>query len=159
MALARDTDEAKVEPGRLQRCLQAAHAIPGAAARHMVGLVYPPTCAACSAATGEPHGLCATCWGSLSFISRPYCERLGTPFAVDLGGAMISLAAMADPLVFERARAVAGYDDTARTLVHKLKHGDRMELAVTMGGMMLLAGRELLAEADLIVPVPLHRFR
>jgi predicted amidophosphoribosyltransferase len=34
-----------------------------------------------------------------------------------------------------------------------------MELAVTMGGMMLLAGRELLAEADLIVPVPLHRFR
>ncbi|MCX7324682.1 MAG: double zinc ribbon domain-containing protein [Hyphomicrobiales bacterium] len=30
----------------------------------MVGLVYPPTCAACSAATGEPHGLCATCWGS-----------------------------------------------------------------------------------------------
>lgn len=144
---------------RLGHWLSVARAAPAAAVRHMVGLVYPPACAACSGATGEAHGLCAPCWSSLSFISRPYCERLGTPFALDLGGPLISPAAMPDPPVFDRARAVTGYDDTARTLVHKLKYGDRIELAITMGGMMMLAGRELLAEADLIIPVPLHRFR
>ena len=65
----------------------------------------------------------------IQFIERPYCERLGTPFAVDLGMALLSPAAIADPPVFERARAVARYDDVARKLVHRLKYGDRLELA------------------------------
>jgi len=51
------------------------------------------------------------------FIERPYCERLGTPFPVDLGVTLLSPAAMADPPVFDRARAVARYDDVARKLV------------------------------------------
>jgi ComF family protein len=137
----------------------AASRAPAAAVRAVVSLLYPPVCAACGASTGEPHGLCARCWSSISFISRPYCERLGTPFAVDLGGQLISPAAMADPPVFARARAVAGYDDIAREMIHRLKYGDRLELARAMGGLMSLAGRELIAEADLIIPVPLHRFR
>jgi ComF family protein len=139
--------------------LEQARAWPGAAARGLVSLVYPPVCAACAASTGNAHALCPRCWASLSLIERPYCEVLGTPFALDLGGSLLSPQAMADPPVFARARAVCGYDDTARALVHRLKYGDRIELALTMGGMMALAGRELLADADLIVPVPLHRFR
>jgi predicted amidophosphoribosyltransferase len=61
--------------------------------------------------------------------------------------------------VFRRARAVARYDDTARGLVHRLKYGDRLELARALGAMMARAGTELLADADVIVPVPLHRTR
>jgi len=48
------------------------------------------------------------------------------------------------------------YDDIARKLVHAFKYGDRLDLAPTMGRWMTNAGRELLAEADAIVPVPLH---
>ena len=55
------------------------------AGRLMTGLIYPPTCIACGAATGEPHALCARCWSGLRFIERPFCERLGTPFARDHG--------------------------------------------------------------------------
>ncbi|MGL4439103.1 MAG: ComF family protein [Bosea sp. (in: a-proteobacteria)] len=139
--------------------LERARTWPREAAHGLVSLVYPPVCAACAASTGDAHALCPRCWASLSLIERPYCEVLGTPFALDLGGALLSPQAMADPPVFARARAVCGFDDTARELVHRLKYGDRLELALTMGGMMALAGRELLADADLIVPVPLHRFR
>ena len=127
--------------------------------RFALGLVYPPTCIACQAATGEPHTLCASCWSGIRFIERPYCERLGTPFAVDLGMPLLSPAAIADPPVFERARAVAEYDGTASALVHRLKYGDRLELARALGRMMARAGAELLGEADVIVPVPLHRWR
>ncbi len=147
------------DPVPLQAWFRAARRWPARAAARVVSLVYPPVCAACSASTGQSHGLCAPCWASLTLIARPYCERLGTPFALDLGGALISPAAMADPPVFARARAVCGYDDIARTLVHKLKYGDKLELAITMGTMMSLAGRELVEDADLIVPVPLHRWR
>ena len=48
------------------------------------------------------------------------------------------------------------YDDVARALVHALKYGDRLDLAPTMGRWMARAGRELLREADALVPVPLH---
>jgi ComF family protein len=52
------------------------------------------------------------------------------------------------------------YDDgPARRLVHRLKYSDRLELAGPMGAWMARAGAEILEEADLIVPVPLHRFR
>ena len=127
--------------------------------RVALGLLYPPTCITCQAATGEPHALCAACWSSVRFIERPFCERLGTPFAVDLGQPLLSPAAIADPPVFGRARAVAEYDGTASLLVHRLKYNDRLELARAMGGMMVRAGAELLADTDVIVPVPLHRWR
>lgn len=131
----------------------------GAGLRAAIDIVYPPSCVACQAATGEAQALCPACWGEMRFIERPYCERLGTPFAVDLGDGLVSPAAIADPPVFARARAVCRFDGTARELVHRLKYGDRTDLALTMGRMMLQAGRELLPQADVIVPVPLHRFR
>lgn len=140
---------------RFPRLKEAARSATG----FLLGLIYPPTCIACQGATGAPHALCAACWSGIRFIERPYCERLGTPFPVDLGMMLHSPAALADPPVFERARAVAEYDGTASALVHRLKYGDRLELARALGGMMVRAGAELLVDADVIVPVPLHRYR
>ncbi|MEA1834521.1 ComF family protein [Methylobacterium durans] len=128
--------------------------------RHALGLVYPPTCAACGAATADPGALCPTCWTGLRLIEAPYCPRYGTPFALDLGiGPLLSPRAIAEPPVFGRGRAVALYDGTAREIVHRLKYEDRLDLAVPMARMMAARGRELLAEADCVVPVPLHRWR
>ncbi|HEY5793675.1 MAG TPA: ComF family protein [Bosea sp. (in: a-proteobacteria)] len=127
--------------------------------RSAIGIVYPPSCIACQAATGEAQALCPACWGGIGFIERPFCERLGTPFAIDLGDGLVSPAAIADPPVFARARAVCRFDGTARELVHRLKYGDRTDIALTLGRMMAQAGRELLPDADLLVPVPLHRTR
>lgn len=128
-------------------------------ARASLALIYPPSCIACGAAVDRPQALCADCWSTIRFIERPFCERLGTPFALDIGGTLHSPAAIAHPPSFQRARAVAAYDGAARSLVHKLKYNDRTELAEALGLMMLRAGAELLADADLIVPVPLHRWR
>ncbi len=127
--------------------------------RRAADMLYPPACAACAAPVGEPHAFCAACWARMPFIARPYCERLGLPFPFDLGPGAISPAAMADPPAFGRARAVARYDGPARELVHRLKYGDRLDLARTMGGLMEQAGAELLHEADVLVPVPLHWWR
>lgn len=119
-------------------------------------LAYPPQCVACSAITSQPATLCAQCWRTMPFIARPYCERLGKPFSVDIGGPLLSPAAIADPPVFERARAVAHHDGAARDLVHKLKYGDRQELAIAMGRLMATSAAEVFANADVLVPVPLH---
>jgi len=137
----------------------------GAAARHLASaaldLVFPPACISCRRAI-EAHGaLCPACWNLMRFIERPYCDRLGTPFAADLGAeGLLSPEAIAHPPVYARARAVARFEDgPVRHLVHRLKYGDRLELAIPLGRQMARAGRELLTEADLLVPVPLHRRR
>ena len=93
----------------------------------------------------------------MRFIERPFCERLGVPFPQDLGPGLLSPEAIAHPPVFARARAVACFDDgPVRNLVHQLKYGDRPDYARVLGRWMARAGAELLAEADVIVPVPLH---
>ena len=129
-------------------------------AAQALDVLFPPTCLACRAATHEHGALCARCWREIRFIERPYCERLGTPFEQDLGEGLLSPQAMADPPVFFRARAVARFEDgPARKLVHRLKYSDRAELARPVARWMTRAGAELLAEADLVVPVPLHPIR
>jgi ComF family protein len=122
----------------------------------LVGAGYPAQCISCREMTAETATLCANCWSDMPFISRPYCERLGTPFANDIGGSLLSPQAIADPPVFWRARSVAHHDGAARELVHKLKYGDRQELAIAMGRMMASATKDLLPDATVIVPVPLH---
>ncbi len=126
-----------------------------AIAGRALNVALPPLCPACRQLVRE-GGLCASCWSKLSFITRPYCERLGIPFAYDPGPGVVSMQALADPPAYRRARAAVRYDEIGRTLVHALKYGDRLELAPLMGGLMARAGQELFADADALVPVPLH---
>jgi predicted amidophosphoribosyltransferase len=121
----------------------------------VAGIALPQLCPACREPV-EGSGLCAACWSKLSFIGPPYCERLGIPFAFEAGPGLLSMEAIANPPAYGRARAAVRYDDVASTLVHALKYGDRLDVAPMMGRWMANAGRALLAEADALVPVPLH---
>jgi ComF family protein len=118
-------------------------------------IALPTLCVACREPV-DGEGLCASCWGKLSFIAPPYCPRLGIPFVYDPGPDMLSMEAIADPPAYGRARAAVRYDEVARNLVHALKYQDRTDLAPIMGRWMARAGRELLAGADMLIPVPLH---
>jgi ComF family protein len=136
---------------RLKRAADAARAV----LRATLDLALPPLCAACREPV-DGKGLCPACWSKLSFITRPYCERLGIPFVYDPGPGILSMEAIADPPAYQRARAAVRFDDISRALVHALKYGDRLDLAPMMGRWISHAGRDLLAEADALVPVPLH---
>lgn len=124
----------------------------------VLGLALPPTCISCGGVTGVAGGLCGQCWGTMAFITRPYCARTGAPFPYDTG-ALLSAAAAADPPAFDRARAAVLFEGVARHLVHNLKYADRLDLARPMARLMRQAGGELLADAQMLVPVPLHPFR
>ena len=128
----------------------------GAAGKRFLDIGLPPLCPTCREPVADPGALCAQCWSKLTFISRPYCERLGIPFAYDPGPGVLSMEAIADPPSYNRARAAVRYDETARTMVQAFKYGDRLDLAPAMGRWMVTAGRELLNDTDALVPVPLH---
>ncbi|MGD9923052.1 MAG: ComF family protein [Pseudorhodoplanes sp.] len=124
--------------------------------RLMLDVGLPPLCPSCRDPVGDGAGLCAKCWSKLSPIERPFCERLGIPFTYDPGPGIYSMQAIADPPAYTRARAAVRYDEIARNMVHALKYGDRLDLAPVMARWMGRAGSDVLCEADVVVPVPLH---
>ncbi len=104
---------------------------------------------------------CAGCHGRLVFVTEPCCVACGVPFAsAGRGGASRTCAAcLAAPPPWSRARAALRYDRHSAGLILGLKYGDRTELAGVLGAHMARAGAALLRDADLLAPVPVHRWR
>ncbi len=122
-------------------------------------LLLPRRCISCGTVVEREGALCASCWPNIRFLSRPHCECCGFPFEFDHGAEARCAACYRDLPLYERARAVFRYDDASRQALLAFKHSDRTDVAPAFAGMMAQAGSELLADADLIVPVPLHRRR
>jgi ComF family protein len=127
--------------------------------RSLVDVVTPPLCLSCHVPVTTGASLCTTCWSKLQFLDDPVCDVLGTPFAYDEGEGAVSPAAIAEPPSWDKARAAVVFDDASKELVHHFKYQDRQEAGLAMARMMAGAGRGFLSEADVVIPVPLHRRR
>ncbi|MEM7663368.1 MAG: ComF family protein [Pseudomonadota bacterium] len=93
---------------------------------------------------------------ALSFITGAICPKCGTPQAFDLGDGEVCAACHARPVPWSRARAALEYDDVSRQPILAMKRGGRRDGLELMATWMAVAGAELVEQADLIVPVPLH---
>lgn len=131
----------------------------GRALQSVWDTLLPPRCHACHGPIDGHAALCGGCWSEIRFIHPPVCDRLGTPLPYDLGQGTVSGEAIASPPDFDRARAAIVYEGTGRRLVHLFKYSDRLELRIILARWLAGAGAELLAGADLVVPVPLHARR
>lgn len=130
----------------------------------VVDAILPPLCLGCNAIVEAPGTLCAPCWTKIGWLAPPLCACCGLPFEFDpgLGNGTETLrcgACLRDPPAFARARAVFRYDEASRGLILAFKHADRTHAAPAFGRWLARAGGELLAEADIVAPVPLHWLR
>jgi ComF family protein len=128
--------------------------------------LLPPRCLSCSAIVPSQGTLCADCFRGVTLIGEPLCHRCGVPFlhagqgvAEQPGGPLHCPKCARTPPEYGQARAAYLYDKASRRLVLPLKYADRTELAGPLARQMAYAGRGLLARAELLVPVPLHRRR
>jgi ComF family protein len=120
---------------------------------------YPPVCKLCTA-IGESPPLCAACLASLDQLAAaPACDRCGYP-----------LVHPADPCPHCHGKGIAPIDcvirlgvfiDPLRTLVHRIKYRHGWPLAEFLADRLVAhePAKGLLAEAECLVPVPLHPFR
>lgn len=125
---------------RRQRAVDAVHAL----WRATLDLALPRLCAVCRAPV-EGEGLCPACWSKLSFITRPYCERLGVPFVYDPGPGILSMQAIADPPAYKRARRGALRRDLlragARAQIRRPARSDADDGAMARPGRPRASGR------------------
>ncbi len=130
-----------------------------AVAQKALDLILPPRCLSCGTVVSASAALCPSCWRGLAFVTPPYCRICGLPFSYDLGARAICGGCNQRRPDFRRARAALLYDDASKPLILAFKHGDRSESLPAFAGWLEQAGAELLAEAEVLVPIPLHRRR
>ena len=98
-------------------------------------------------------------WADVTFLDAPWCEACGLPFEYAVqGGSLCARCAVKRPRL-DCARAAMAYDDGSRALILSFKHGGRTEGLASFAAQMRRAGRDVLAEADWLIPVPLHPSR
>ncbi|MBO9623627.1 MAG: ComF family protein [Sphingomonas sp.] len=122
----------------------------------LVDLALPPRCPGCGEVTAAAHRFCARCWSGLRFLGPPWCASCHLPFEFDRGEDARCAECMADPPVHDGVRAAVAYSEVARSVALKLKYSGRLACAETMARAM---ERLMPAGAELLVPVPLHRWR
>lgn len=122
----------------------------------VLSLALPPRCPGCAAVVAADHRFCATCWDGLTFLGPPWCAGCALPFEHDRGPDALCGACLADRPPYAGARAAVAYGETARTLALRLKYAGRAAFAETAARLML---RLMPDDADLLLPVPLHRWR
>ena len=131
------------------------------AARAALDLLLPPHCLTCDAPVDEPGRFCPDCFRRAGFITEPCCASCGVPFthAGQGGRDRLCPACRAHRPPWGRARGALRYDAQSRQVVLPFKHADRTEYAAALAPLMARAGAAMLREAEVIVPVPLHRSR
>ena len=122
-------------------------------------LIWPPRSLVSGQAVPGPGLIEAEHWKDFEFITGPVCVICGVPFKLDVGEDQQCPACIARPPHFHSARAALAYNDASRKIILRFKHsGDRTGLNL-MVSWMVQAMPEMIAKADLILPVPLHYSR
>jgi ComF family protein len=120
-----------------------------------------PLCAVCERPLEHPlyGAVCPSCWNAIKPLRPPLCGICGDPLA---SWRTISVELSRCPrcrrgaAAIDRGLSVVEYEGAMRRVVHAFKFDGRRSLAPRLGSLMREAGAELIAGADLAVPVPLH---
>jgi ComF family protein len=128
-------------------------------AMQAVDAVLPSRCIVTGDVVPSPGMLAPKAWAGIDFIAKPFCGVCGFPF--DFSAEMESLcgSCLADKPPFETARAAVKYNDSSRPVILGFKHGDQIHAVTAFLPWLKRSGAEMLAEADFLAPVPLHKRR
>jgi predicted amidophosphoribosyltransferase len=130
----------------------------------LIAVLLAPACAACSAPLSCPARgpVCESCWDAIRSFTPPLCRRCGDPLpswrviSIDAG---VCPRCRRRPSALTECRAIGAYDGSLLAIVHALKYGGCRSLARGLGARLRESAAGLLANADIVVPVPLHRGR
>jgi ComF family protein len=106
--------------------------------------------------------VCLDCWSRVRRVMPPACAGCGQPLPSwrTISVALERCAACRRrPPAFDRGVVACDYQGELRAIVHAFKYDRRRSLARPLGRLLREAGSPVLADADAVVPVPLHAWK
>jgi len=125
----------------------------------VIDFLLPPICLACEKLVTKNQALCVSCWNDINFISKPFCRQCGIPFGFEVESETLCGQCHSKKPNYNYARSVFVYNDASKSIILRLKHADQLQHVPALSNWMIRSGKEFWNEADLIIPVPLHRWR
>ena len=125
----------------------------------LLNILIPPQCVNCGDSVDSDYALCAVCWKEITFITEPFCETCGQPLEYatsDKGNNTQCMVCQQYPPPYDRGRSLVIYNDAAKKLILRFKHGDATYLAPSFAAWMKTCENDFFREADYLIPVPLH---
>ena len=116
----------------------------------------PARCPGCGVVVEGDDRFCLDCWSKLEFLSAGGCDLCGVPMG-DAPDGMVCGRCLAEAPSHDGVRAAVGYCDIARGVALKLKYSGRPAMARLIAAQ--LARHFDHEPGDLLIPVPLHRWR
>jgi ComF family protein len=113
----------------------------------LLNFIYPAVCAYCNTRLqAEEKLFCTKCWRSVQIVESSTPEELT---AVKVWGSL--------PL--EKIKSLWWFDDFVQALIHEMKYNRKLSLTKKLGvdlARIILQDGDF-ANADLLIPVPLHK--
>jgi ComF family protein len=122
----------------------------------------PRMCLFCGVPVGETAvvAVCPDCEAQITWVASPLCTCCGRVFESRDGADRVCGDCQTDPPPFARARAAALYDGPVTQAITGFKFSRQLAfLPVMQQWLKRPLCLELVAAADLLAPVPLHRKR
>ena len=117
-------------------------------------ILFPTRCIFCGEFTDE-SAVCEVCWPKIFWISGSVCKVCGEPFRYPISDICDKCENFHH--YFDCCRSVFSYDDFSKVPILNFKHKDATYLAATFSQWMYRIGKEILRDADFIVPVPITK--
>ncbi len=130
-------------------------------ALQVLDFFLPRLCVFCGEGVGPGAAVavCPACEGNLEWVASPLCPRCGRVFPVREGADHLCGPCQTEPPPFDRARAAALYDEDGPSgqAIKRFKYNRRLDMLPVMQEWLRRPRcLELVQEADLVAPVPLH---
>ncbi len=124
----------------------------------IIDIFLPPRCLICKEVVYKENGLCPKCFNQIKFLTDQSCPLCGRPytFPVEDEKQLICGKCLTKTPKLQGIKAVFAYDDFSKNLILPFKHADRTDVVPLLSRMLFTRGRQILDDADFIIPVPLH---
>ena len=108
----------------------------------LLSTLFEPPCAACQQRKARPldGAVCASCWTALRLTPHLHHVSQGS----------------SSPSLISSWCAVDHYEGRMKEIVHALKYERRRSIAAPLGTVMRECAKEMLRDADIVVPVHLE---
>lgn len=127
--------------------------------RALLDLVFPNRCAACGLDLAGGELFCPQCSSGVALVTGPLCSCCGVSLEPGARPGLCPACRRRKP-AFSRARAAAWYQGPLGTALRRFKYNRRWRLGPHLARLLAEAAPpDMLEQVDMVVPVPLHRWR